>query len=352
MRHREITPRGGATTEPRSPRNGDERRGQVCGRRRSLAGQQQATRLLGFRLGALVLGILALALLMADGARAAANLVPNPGFDADAAGWAPLAAFQGSVGHSPVDEQGEGGSGSLRLFALQPGPWQGNVTSSCFPVTAGEDIVFGGSVHTPGFLGASSANVLISFYSDGGCAQGTSGHSFAKLVTNHGTHTWRPTQGYTEIPAAAQSALLHFVVALHVVVPAEILVDNAFAYEGATCASSGLVVCLNEGRFRVDVQWNAGGIGYGYGTLSAFSGGLDDSAHAWFFAPSNVEVVVKVLDGCAYNDRYWVFAAGLTNVKVNLRVRDTHTGETWHYEHLAGEPFPPVQDIGAFATCS
>ena len=36
----------------------------------------------------------------------------------------------------------------------------------------------------------------------------------------------------------------------------------------------------------------------------------------WFFQAENVEAVVKVLNGCGINDRYWVFAGGLTDVKV------------------------------------
>ncbi len=46
----------------------------------------------------------------------------------------------------------------------------------------------------------------------------------------------------------------------------------------------------------------------------------------------NVEVVVKVLNGCSppFN-HYWVFASGLTNVAVELTVTDTQTGEVVTY---------------------
>lgn len=48
-----------------------------------------------------------------------------------------------------------------------------------------------------------------------------------------------------------------------------------------------------------------------------------DSGYFWFFEEDNVEVVVKVLDGCSANGMSWVFAAGLTNAETRLTVTDT-----------------------------
>ena len=39
-----------------------------------------------------------------------------------------------------------------------------------------------------------------------------------------------------------------------------------------------------------------------------------------FFSPDNVEVVVKVLDGCSRNGHFWVYAAGLTDLRWRLQV--------------------------------
>ena len=39
-----------------------------------------------------------------------------------------------------------------------------------------------------------------------------------------------------------------------------------------------------------------------------------------FFGPGNVEVVVKVLDGCSQNGHFWVYAAGLTDLRWRLEV--------------------------------
>ena len=36
-----------------------------------------------------------------------------------------------------------------------------------------------------------------------------------------------------------------------------------------------------------------------------------DTGYFWFFGSSNVEAVIKVLNACSLNQRFWVFAGGL-----------------------------------------
>jgi len=71
----------------------------------------------------------------------------------------------------------------------------------------------------------------------------------------------------------------------------------------------------------------------------------------WFFTSNNIEVIVKVLNACSFNQRYWVFAGGLTNVAATMRVTDTRSGIVRTYLSRQGTAFQPVQDTGAFATC-
>ena len=73
-----------------------------------------------------------------------------------------------------------------------------------------------------------------------------------------------------------------------------------------------------------------------------------DTGYFWFFDASNVEVVVKVLNGCSTNGHYWFFASGLTNVGVQLEVTDTVTGAMKPYSNPSGTAFQPVQDTAAF----
>jgi hypothetical protein len=76
-----------------------------------------------------------------------------------------------------------------------------------------------------------------------------------------------------------------------------------------------------------------------------------DTGAFWFFDEANLELVVKVLDACPVNGHFWVFAAGLTNVAVDLHVEDTTRHVTRTYTNPLDTPFQPIQDTAAFATC-
>jgi len=58
-----------------------------------------------------------------------------------------------------------------------------------------------------------------------------------------------------------------------------------------------------------------------------------------------------VLDGCAINDRFWVFATATTEVEFDLTVTDTDTATARTYSNPLGEPPAAVLDYAAFATC-
>ncbi len=62
-----------------------------------------------------------------------------------------------------------------------------------------------------------------------------------------------------------------------------------------------------------------------------------------------MELVLKVLNGCPLNSKYWVFAGGLTNVEVDIRVHDTTTGRVVTYRNPQGQSFAPIQDTSALA---
>lgn len=77
-----------------------------------------------------------------------------------------------------------------------------------------------------------------------------------------------------------------------------------------------------------------------------------DTGYFWFFSAANVEVVIKVINGCGFNSAYWIYAGGLTDVDVQIEVKDTRSsaGEE-HCGNTLGTPFQPIGDIQAFATC-
>jgi hypothetical protein len=67
----------------------------------------------------------------------------------------------------------------------------------------------------------------------------------------------------------------------------------------------------------------------------------------WFFGSSNPEMLIKVLNGCALNNHFWVFYAAVTNVGFHVTVTDTKTGHTAHYSNADLTAAAPVQDTGA-----
>ncbi len=80
--------------------------------------------------------------------------------------------------------------------------------------------------------------------------------------------------------------------------------------------------------------------------------GADQTGYFWFFDEDNVELVVKVLDACADPpNRFWRFAAGLTNVEVTMTVTDTVTGQEKEYHNPLHQEFAPILDTNALATC-
>lgn len=117
------------------------------------------------------------------------------------------------------------------------------------------------------------------------------------------------------------------------------------------CVPGPQTMCLNAGRFRVEVEWRdgTGETGPGQVVLGTLAG---DSGLFWFFSPANWEMLVKVLDGCAINDRFWVFAGATTDVAYTLTVTDIHTGQSKSYPNPLGSAADSITDTGALAVCS
>ena len=107
---------------------------------------------------------------------------------------------------------------------------------------------------------------------------------------------------------------------------------------------------LREDRFTVEVEWKdqAGNVGIGKPVPDPAS----DSTLFTFFGEDNWELLIKVLDGCNLNDRFWVFGSAATNVEYTITVTDTQTGAIWTYFNPLGRASKAINDTDAFATCS
>lgn len=114
-----------------------------------------------------------------------------------------------------------------------------------------------------------------------------------------------------------------------------------------TCTPTATTMCLNNNRFAVSATYETS-------TQSGSASAVkltSDSGYLTFFSASNIEVVIKVLDACGVNSRFWVYAGGLTNVNTVITVRDTKTGAVKTYTNPANVPFQPIQDVSALTTC-
>jgi hypothetical protein len=122
---------------------------------------------------------------------------------------------------------------------------------------------------------------------------------------------------------------------------------TAFYESPPSCAAGPNVMCLGDGgRYRVQATFERGSDIRGMANTVGLS---EESGLFWFFSPSNVETIVKVLDGCGVNNHRWVYTTGLTDLRVLVMIADTQTGETATYLNEGGGAFAPQQDTEALS---
>jgi poly(3-hydroxybutyrate) depolymerase len=194
-----------------------------------------------------------------------------------------------------------------------------------YPVSAVADPAYRAPIHM--YYGTTDPNYILGDYADlvqQWAALGVQSES--DIEAGYGHSDW---------PADSMTAGFRF------------LVSKTY---GVTCFADANHLCLQGGRYQVAVTWQDGAGNAGVGTVVQ---GLasPDSGVFWFFAAADWEMLVKVLDGCALNQRIWVFSAATTNVQYTLTVTDTVTGQFRTYQNPAGQAAAALADTGAFATC-
>jgi hypothetical protein len=110
-------------------------------------------------------------------------------------------------------------------------------------------------------------------------------------------------------------------------------VSGAETSSGGNCQATATSLCLNQGRFRASVQYRTGQGVTGNGQAVALTG---DTGTFTFFDAANVEIVLKVLDGRALNNHFWVFYGALSDVEYTVTVEDTQTGKRKTYFNPRG----------------
>jgi len=101
---------------------------------------------------------------------------------------------------------------------------------------------------------------------------------------------------------------------------------------GGTCEGDSRTLCLLDGRFEVQVEWTnqrqtettETGVGRAIP-------GTEETGYFWFFEPTNIELVVKLLDAREINGKFWFFFGGLSDVEYKIFVTDTVEGTVREY---------------------
>ncbi len=126
---------------------------------------------------------------------------------------------------------------------------------------------------------------------------------------------------------------------------AQIVARSALAVGEYTDCQPTTSPLVFDGGYQVSLCYETaeGVVGEGRGGIWA-SG---QSGLLWFFDRDNAEALVKVLDGCSYNGRRWVFVAPVTDVAFNLHVT-SHNGRRWSHRNRLGMTASARSDTSAF----
>ncbi len=111
------------------------------------------------------------------------------------------------------------------------------------------------------------------------------------------------------------------------------------------CAPRAVAVALSGGyevRMCFETPSGAWTEASNYHLESSASGLL------YFFDRDNVEVLVKVLDGCAVNGHRWVFVAPVTDLAFNLEIVERRSGRAFRHRNPKGRAAEPRADTAAF----
>lgn len=290
------------------------------------------------------------ALLLAAAPALAGNSLTNPTFDTDLSGW----AYVSTAVWDPGDALAQSNSGSAvgTNNAATPFTYATLLISPCLPVTPGASYDGSFDYRIPTGQGVTAIPSLeIAWYSSGTCGGGSYLSSSSLVdgtIVDGAWHRAESTYAPTAPAAAAFAAFRVHLSKIEAGGTATAAYDNVVFKPQGTCGTTPDRLCLNNDRFQVTSTFQTYASVSGIGMAQAMTG---DTGYFWFFSPANVEVVIKVINGCGYNANYWIYAGGLTDVYVRLEVKDTRTGTSRIYTNPLATPFHPIGDIGSFPTC-
>jgi hypothetical protein len=201
---------------------------------------------------------------------------------------------------------------------------------------------------TPIADGTPALNKTFNFYDLGGANLGTlgPGQQFTNVLQTGLTYTPIPKGCYFVMLALLNGTTLVDLFPFgYTTNAANIPAANGyleFSFSGATCpaatscANSGNVACLVDGRFQITETYYNAIDGKQQAQVMSFGptrAQSDESIFYYFTNPSNFEMGINVLDACAITNSFWVFLGGLTNQGWEVNVLDTQTGNHKSYRN-------------------
>jgi len=118
------------------------------------------------------------------------------------------------------------------------------------------------------------------------------------------------------------------------------------------CQPTATTLCIDnlagDRRFQVQVSYatsqNGGQSGVGH-AIPLASLGVTQGGLFWFSSADNPELLLKILNTCAFSPHRWVFASAGTNQGVTIVVTDMQTGFQRTYTNPDLTPMEPIQDL-------
>ena len=114
------------------------------------------------------------------------------------------------------------------------------------------------------------------------------------------------------------------------------------------CTPDDTTLCLQNDKFKVTVTWRDFQDRSGSGRATQLS---NESGDFWFFNAQSNELIAKIIDGCASTGNYWVFWRALSNVEMELVIRNTETLQTLTYRNPLGYNSNGHLDIDTIFRC-
>ena len=278
--------------------------------------------------------MMVLAVLIAlPGTAACQNLLVNPGFTNDLSGWMVTGA---AVWTGSQDAQGSPSSGSALITAVS-GP--GSRICQCVALKGGPFYEYGGSYRAPSrqALSQMTTHTSLAFSPDPPgpwCLPWILIPPEIQLGPSQADTWFSVGPRVASPPPGAVSVLFCASVRSY---PG---LDQAY-FDTAVLQATDTVLPLQNSFFNIRVTWETPEGVSGVGHAVQLS---EETGYFWFLDPGGPEIVIKVVNACFFNNRFWLFVGGLTNIKVVMTVTDVFSGVSRRYVNPQGSPFRPIQD--------